>query len=531
MEPSDRTDGKVPQNDASAPLGERTHMALAECDPRYRWIVERLGAPLNAIHGDRVPLSFIDSLTCNDLVGLKGFGLIRARKAIQALRDSAGLPSLDRDQQNGIDHNPRIPTETRLPDTILGALGEISFSRDILDPECRSFVARLHIDRDTSDIRLVELLAFDTTCLRDTGLLSASEIENFLALIEDVFMVRALVDYTQAATVPAQVVCRAIAMVYTAINNSWGFSEWAQIAGIESNALLQAIDVAASYLPQTIFARVAVYRIDLAVAKRVLEGETLRQVGDSIGVTRERIRQRLKRVGVSRQKIRQLEATQRTERKKLDSELHRMQLPLVEDFVRKHPGCFEHEIASHFGMPTSNIPKLVTNVSWLVLKSQDVEGKRVSDLPSILEARRKSIAALKTAATFCFPVTGVEYDSLLRQGMMAGPSRMRVIQVFGSWKAACAEAGVECGVGVLAIGQTANWTTTELVESVAAFLVDETFRGASYQYDEWRDKHNHNNDIPSFGTVRKRLGPSWRDVRRQALLSLRHRWEPGQQIQ
>ena len=486
---------------------------------------------MNAIDGGTIAISFIDSLTCNDLLALRGFGSVRARKALNALRDSAGLPRSQNDEDITSVVSAGVANASTLTPSIAAALGDIAFPRAAFDPACRRLIDLLDIGDSAENVRITAMISLDASALRDTGKISESEAADWIATIQDVFMVQALRDYREAKDPPARDVCIAIAMIYTAITNTWGFNEWDRFAGIAADALLQVIDIADPHLPPAVASRLAVYRIDLTVAQRVLQGETLAQVGISLGVTRERIRQRLKRVGVERHKIQQIEAAQRTERKRLASESRRIQKPLVEEFVRGHPGCFEHEISSHFGIPITDIHHLVTDVSWLVLNARDLDDRSTRKLPLFLEARRKSVAALKLAATLCFPVTGNEYDSLLRQGLVKGPSRMRVIQVFGSWKVACNEAGVECGVGILEIGQTANWTTSELIESVCAFLIAKEFRGASYQYDEWREKHNVNNDIPSFGTVRKRLGPSWRDVRRQALLGLRQRWETDEQNQ
>lgn len=47
------------------------------------------------------------------------------------------------------------------------------------------------------------------------------------------------------------------------------------------------------------------------------------------------------------------------------------------------------------------------------------------------------------AATITGPLTGPQYDSLLKDGAISGPSRVLIIQRKGSWSAACTAAGIE----------------------------------------------------------------------------------------
>jgi hypothetical protein len=454
-------------------------------------------------------------------MSLRGVGPVRAQKALASIRKSFGLPPLpSRCVQS------RSLTEAARA-FALNAVSEanaITLRLDDTDGTCRTILSHAGAEITDGKFRVAELLAVDVSRLSRSVTLSAEDIESYLAARDDFFMMSTVETYTEFANPPSQTATRVLLLLCTAIKNCWGYAEWAATARISPDELIAACDEVETYVPEPAANRLAVYRLDLAVAKRILDGETLQGVGTALGVSRERIRQRLKRVGVSLRDQQRLDAAERCNREKR-AEQERIRLtPIVERFVRAHPGCFDHELAAAHSVSVSVVHMLIRNVACLVLRESDIDAVGRVNLPATLKARRNSLSALKLAATYCFPVTGAEYDALLRGGFIKGPSRMRIVQVFGTWKNACDEAGVECGLASLQPGRNAAFTATEIIESVCAFLEDDEYQGASYQYEQWRLRHNTQDDIPCFGTVRKTLGPSWKQVRHKALLALRQRW-------
>lgn len=496
-------------------------LPLTVCDPRYRWILERLSGQHRKLDQTNVSVSFVDSISTIDVMSLRGVGPVRAQKALASIRKSFGLPPLP---SQGV--QPRSLTEAAraFAGNAVSVAGDITLRLDDVDGTCRTILSHAKTEITNGTFRVAELLAVDGGRLSRTATLSAEDIERFLAARDDFFMMSAVETYTGFANPPSPTVARVLLLFCTAIKNCWGYAEWSATARVSADELTAACDEVETYIPEPAASRLAVYRLDLAVAKRILAGETLQSVGTTLGVSRERIRQRLKRVGVSLRDQQRLNAADRCTRDKHAAQERARLTPIVECFVRAHPGCCDHEIAAAQSISVSMVHILIRNVACLVLREADIDAVGRVNLPATLKARRSALYALKLAGTYCFPVTGAEYDKLLRGGFIKGPSRMRIVQVFGTWKSACDEAGVECGLASLPPGRNAAFTATEIIESVCAFLEDHEYQGASYQYEQWRARHNTQGDIPCFGTVRKTLGPSWKHVRHKALRALRQRW-------
>jgi hypothetical protein len=496
-------------------------LPLSLCDPRYRWILERLGSQHRQFDPTGVSLSFVDSISPIDVMSLRGVGPVRAQKALASIRKSFGLPPLP---SQVVQPRSCLEAARAFARDAISGLGDTTLRLAEVDGTCRAILS--HADAEIRDgtFHVADLLAIDLDRLSRSATLSAEDIDRYLAARDDVFMMSAVETYTGFANPPSLTVVRVLLLLYTAITNRWCYAEWEATARVSADELTAAFDDLETYVPEPAARRLAVYRLDLAVAKRILDGETLQNVGTSLGVSRERIRQRLKRVGISLRDRQRLEVAGRSNREKQAEQTRARLTPLIERFVRGHPGCFDHEIAVLHGVSVPMVHSLIKNVACLVLRECDVDAVGRVNLPATIKARRSALSSLKLAGTYCFPVTGVEYDKLLRGGFIKGPSRMRIVQVFGTWKAACEEAGVECGFGSLQPGRNAAFTASEIIESVCAFLEDEGYQGASYQYEQWRARHNTHDDIPCFGVIRKTLGPSWKQVRYKALLALRQRW-------
>ena len=64
------------------------------------------------------------------------------------------------------------------------------------------------------------------------------------------------------------------------------------------------------------------------------------------------------------------------------------------------------------------------------------------------ELRNPSMSMYSVSETI--PLTGPFYDEMRNAGSVYGPHRMRVLQIFGTWKSACEEAGVGADLDRLA---------------------------------------------------------------------------------
>lgn len=109
------------------------------------------------------------------------------------------------------------------------------------------------------------------------------------------------------------------------------------------------------------------------------------------------------------------------------------------------------------------------------------------------------LAAIRAAAALRGqPLSHGRYDEVSRE--VGGPSATRIIQRFGSWRAACSQAGVTSGTAGRAYEQ--RWDRAAVVAAVAEYLASPG-RPATYtDYVDWaRDR-----DRPSGATVRNVLG-------------------------
>lgn len=120
------------------------------------------------------------------------------------------------------------------------------------------------------------------------------------------------------------------------------------------------------------------------------------------------------------------------------------------------------------------------------------------------------LAALRTAAGRCGePLSHARYDNVSRE--VSGPSSARIIQRFGSWRRACAAAGVAAGTPARAY--TPRWDRAGVRAAVADYLASEGCPGTYADYEGWARADP---DRPSGATVRNILG-GWKAAKEAAL--------------
>ena len=151
-------------------------------------------------------------------------------------------------------------------------------------------------------------------------------------------------------------------------------------------------------------------------------------------------------------------------------------------------------------------------------------GSRVYSYDDILDALRRA------AGDVGEPLTKVKYDAW-RHEHPGVPSAIRIIQVAGSWIAACTDAGVGTGPSG---GMPPRWTREQVVTFMAAFLNNPNTTSTTYQaYGDWakgigkapdgaltragnpRSATQRPNIVPSPQTVRNTLG-NWTDAKIEA---------------
>jgi len=196
----------------------------------------------------------------------------------------------------------------------------------------------------------------------------------------------------------------------------------------------------------------------------------------------------------------------------------------IAEHLRQCPGSTLAEIAEVFAVPLTDVSVSAKPVDWLVLEESEIaEPSARAESEAITATRERAKAALQAASLLAGPLSHQAYTTLVREGRVKGPSVARIVQLFGSWTAACAEVGVASGEP-LRKNYERRWTRDETLDHVERFLVEPAHRGASHHFDAWRAAVNGDGSVPSLGTVRNLVGGTWSEIRTTALRRMRARW-------
>lgn len=110
------------------------------------------------------------------------------------------------------------------------------------------------------------------------------------------------------------------------------------------------------------------------------------------------------------------------------------------------------------------------------------------------------------AAELGEPLTAASYDAWQRERDAASPALL--IRRFGSWKQACARAGVATNK---TRSTTRRWSDEDVVAIVADYLAEPGSTGSFADYTAWARGRA---DTPSGATLRQRFG--WAEVKERA---------------
>lgn len=119
------------------------------------------------------------------------------------------------------------------------------------------------------------------------------------------------------------------------------------------------------------------------------------------------------------------------------------------------------------------------------------------------------LAALRAAAADGRPLSTGAYERH-REGA-GGPSVAWIVRRFGSWRAACAAAGLPTHARS---ARTATWSEDELVDQVASFLAAAEADGTPTSFAGYAAWAGRTDGAPSGATVRARL--PWAEAKRRA---------------
>jgi hypothetical protein len=196
----------------------------------------------------------------------------------------------------------------------------------------------------------------------------------------------------------------------------------------------------------------------------------------------------------------------------------------IADYLKSRPGSTMVEIAEALRMGIPEVTAAAKPVDWLILAEEELtQPTQRVESDAIVATRGRARAALQAANLMVSPLSHHAYTTLLRNGRIKGPSVARIVQLFGSWTAACGEVGVVSGEA-LRTNYERRWTEEDLFVFVERFLLEPAHRGASHQFDAWRSSANSGEKVPSLGTVRNIIGGTWNDIRTATLRRMRARW-------
>jgi hypothetical protein len=197
----------------------------------------------------------------------------------------------------------------------------------------------------------------------------------------------------------------------------------------------------------------------------------------------------------------------------------------IGEYLIGRPGSTLQEIATALNVSVVEATTASHPVDWLILdESELVAPAQRAESETTAATRDRARAALQAASLLVSPLSHQNYTGLLRAGRVKGPSVARIVQLFGSWTAACTSVGVASGEA-LRRNYERTWTAEDLLVFVERYLRDPVYRGASHQFDVWRATVNGAEKVPSLGTVRNIVGGTWNDIRTATLRKMRATWQ------
>jgi Homing endonuclease associated repeat len=212
-------------------------------------------------------------------------------------------------------------------------------------------------------------------------------------------------------------------------------------------------------------------------------GHTLQAIGDSVGLTREMIRQILVAKG----------GPTKTEVKK--SVENQIQEEVLAAFHKKKV-IDAREFADELGIDQSTVKKALGPKAKKLIKGRKHHKKYFSD-EDLLQILRDAEARVDG------PLTTNKYQKL-----KVAPTVAVFIARFGSWKEACKLAGVESGK-VVRNNYTRAHSEEDMHGFVASYLADPRTNGSAEGYEKWQRNVD---GAPSLSLIRQRIG-KWNEIK------------------
>jgi uncharacterized protein (DUF433 family) len=260
--------------------------------------------------------------------------------------------------------------------------------------------------------------------------------------------------------------------------------------------------------------RAATSRVTLEseqIVARYLGGDTLQVIAEDYCVTRQRIHQAIRRTCPD-YKERHRANTARARQARISALLAETaeRHARIYDILAAYGPLSVTQLETHLGEPLQRGDAAIPAVRRMLLHTGTGP---VATTPEAIEAGLQWANAC--AAEAGVRLSGAFYDRVRREHP-DGPliSHVRIVQVYGTWTAACAAAGVEAASAGRAT-YTRRWTSDEAIWHVRRYLGTPAATGSYDDYDTWSRTDP---DAPSAATIRTLAGlRRWSAVKTAAL--------------
>lgn len=228
-----------------------------------------------------------------------------------------------------------------------------------------------------------------------------------------------------------------------------------------------------------------------------LEGQTLAEIGERHGITRERVRQLLEKQGVNRRSTTE-SATVR------NRAIRSQNTEEIKSVYRQYGNLADTVKACKGKVPASIVKEVVSEMpesERAKYRNRPTKTRTFDD-----ESMRSALA--KAAGSGVVTISAYREWRDTPEGA-GSPSVPLLIMRYGSWKQARAAAGLDSSS---ASGRGKTFTDTEILVAVRRF-VDACEAAGNYpsanNYDRWAKTVG---GLPTLSTVRQRTNSTWLDV-------------------
>ena len=493
-------------------IAARDLVRLEDLDPLDARVVEKVMIQMGCAVPDRLCLRWMTNLDRELLESIKSVGPRRAARFIERIADYVDARARPSSSASAL-----IKALEEASQEAREALDAVVLTSEWVPYAMRDLYERVAAGCAREEFPLRRMLTGSAVQFCEEFDLNGPESDAFVRM-RDYYFSHQLIAKAIRTDARAQVVKVAV-LLRVAMRSKirWSSAVWESDAGVASREIVpiarDLLHASGTLKPSGEWS----YLEEVEMLDELFSGATLATVGAKRGFTRECVRQRVLRLGYKRNNQR----ANNRERLVVDDEKIRND---VEDFARRHPGCTPPELSIALGLSIERAARECARLDWLTLPEANQTDPE-SATPRRLQTAQRSLRALQDAATFVYPVTKTDYDDLKSKGFIQGPSSARMLQIFGSWRQACDDAGVESGKSPRRAGEHLKWSHTELMDVVIRYLLHPAFRGQAEQYRLWKESQPANAELPSFGAIRNNLRIPWNRIKAKALKHARQRWK------